>query len=84
MILVGIGVVNEGYNTSEMPDVRDRTVEYLTDGNILDAENNIHRRQTKGIKNDETKLSVNLITVKLQRGDKNLVNGVVVLKGFLK
>jgi len=49
-IIIAIGVVNEGYNTSKMPGWENGTVGYQTDGNICDADNNEHGRATKGIK----------------------------------
>ena len=63
MITVAIGVVNEGYNTSKKPGRENGTVGYQTTGNICDAENTRRGKQTKGNKNVETELSVNLIAV---------------------
>lgn len=47
-IIVALGVVNEGYNTSKMPGWEGGTVGYQTDGNICDAENSNRGRKTKG------------------------------------
>ena len=47
--IIVIGVVNEGYDTSEMPGWNVGTVGYQSDGEIWDAENSILSRQTKGI-----------------------------------
>ena len=47
-IMIAIGIVNEGYDTSKMPLWENGTVGYQTDGNIYDAENKAHGRPTKG------------------------------------
>ena len=47
-IMIAIGIVNEGYDTSKMPGWENGTVGYQTDGNIYDAENKVHGRPTKG------------------------------------
>ena len=60
---IAIRVVNEGYNTSKKPGRENGTVGYQTTGNICDAENTRRGKQTKGNKNFETELSVNLIAV---------------------
>ena len=67
-LMVVVGVVNEGYDTSSQPGLKDGTVGYYTNGDIYVAENSpisFDILGTKGIlKNGETELSVNLITVK--------------------
>ena len=61
-LMVVVGVVNEGYDTSRQPGLKDGTVGYYTNGDIYVA---FVKLGTKGIlKNGETELSVNLITVK--------------------
>jgi len=57
LIIVAIGVVNEGYNTGKMPGWEDGTVGYQSDGNICDAENSERGRETKGINNKKIELS---------------------------
>lgn len=47
--MVAIGVVNEGYDTSEMPGRKNGTVGYQIDGNVYDTENDNLGRATKGI-----------------------------------
>ena len=47
-IMIAIGIVNEGYDTSKMPGWENGTVGYQTDGNIYDAENKVHGRPTNG------------------------------------
>ena len=67
-LIVVVGVVNEGYDTSSQPGLKDGTVGYYTNGDIYVAENSpisYDILETKGIlKNGKTELSVNLITVK--------------------
>ena len=62
--IAGIGVVNEGYDTSIMPGWEDRTVGYLTNGGIYHAESGILGSQTKGINNKKLELSMYLILLK--------------------
>ena len=48
-IVLGIGVVNEGYDTCRMPGWLDGSVAYHTDGNLYDADTCDHGTETKGI-----------------------------------
>ena len=47
--MLGIGVVNEGYDTCKLPGWKDGSVGYHTDGNLYDAANNDYGRETKGM-----------------------------------
>ena len=47
-ILLGIGVVNERYNTSKMPGWKNGSVGFHTDGTIFDAANSKYGRETRG------------------------------------
>jgi len=46
--MIAIGVVNEDFDTSEMPGRKNGTVGYATDGNIYDAKYHYLGRPTKG------------------------------------
>lgn len=46
--MLGIGVVNEGYDTCRMPGWLNGSVAYHTDGNLYDADTKDHGTETKG------------------------------------
>ena len=50
-ILLGIGVVDERYNTSKMPGWKNGSVGFHTDGTIFDAANSKYGRETRGTEN---------------------------------
>lgn len=47
-VLVGIGVVYDGYETQMMPGMGDGTVGYHTDGKVYDVDHCKHGRGTIG------------------------------------
>jgi len=47
-ILLGIGVVDERYDTSKMPGWKNGTLGFHTDGTIFDAANSRYGRETRG------------------------------------
>ena len=68
-IMLAVGVVNEGYNTSKMPGVEKGTVGYYTEGVIYDAESNMYGRGTLGIV--------------IQQMKKGIEPSLLVVKSFL-
>ena len=91
-LIVVVGVVNEGYNTGFQPGLSYGTVGYYTNGDIYVAENrplSFDILGTKGMKKwrNRTFCKSNYSKtplIQMPKGYKNLVNGVVVLKEFLK